>query len=338
MAVKTLSAKLLEKIGNTPLLELKSYSNMVKIFAKLEWYNAFGSIKDRPAYWMVKDAEKRDILKKNKSIIIEPTSGNTGIALAGIARLMGYDTEIVIPEKVSSETKFVLRSLGAKLYETSDDLCPRVGVGTDQSISLASAMARARPETYFMPNQYENDANFRSHYEGTGPEIWEQTGGKITHFIAGAGTGGTITGISTFLKEKNPKIRTVAVQPQKQHLIQGLRNYEESDMPPLFKKRQQTVDEWYTITNEESFREARNLYEKENLLVGPSSGCVMVATRKLAATLEEGVLVCIFADDGRKFRSLYENQGVFTPAEFDKALAQARMLNELPFELAASKS
>lgn len=333
MATKTLSAELLQKIGNTPLVELKSYSNSVKIYAKLEWCNPFGSLKDRTAYWMVKDAEKRNILKKNKSTIIEPTSGNTGIALAGIARLMGYNIEIVIPEKVSSETKQVLNSLGAKMYETTDDLCPRVGVGTDQSISLASAMARGRPDVYYMPNQYENDANFRAHYESTGPELWEQTSGRITHFVAGAGTGGTITGVATFLKEKNPSTRIVAVQPQKQHLIQGLRNYEESDMPPVFKRRQDVVDEWYTITNEESFETSRELFEKERLLVGPSSGCAMAAAKKVAAKLGSGTVVVLFADDGRKFRSLYTAQDVFTNEEFDRALKEAKMLEDLPFDL-----
>ncbi len=332
MASKMLSAKLLERIGNTPLIELKSYSNKVKIFAKLEWHNPFGSVKDRAAYWMVRDAERKGVLKKGKSIIIEPTSGNTGIALTGIAKLLGYEVEIVIPEKVSSETKMILKNLGANLYETSDDLCPRVGVGTDQSISLASAIARARPETYYMPNQYENEANFMAHYESTGPEIWAQTNGKVTHFITGAGTGGTITGVSTFLKEKNRNIKTIAVQPQKQHLIQGLRNYEESDMPPLFKKRQQVVDEWYTITNEESFKAAKDLFEKEKLLVGPSSGCAMAAALKVKNKLDEGVIVVIFADDGRKFRSLYASQGVFSASEFDRDLREAKMLSELPFD------
>ena len=331
MATKTLSTKLLERIGNTPLLELKTYSNRVRIFAKLEWSNPFGSVKDRAAYWMVKDAEKRGVLKKGKSIIVEPTSGNTGIALTGIAKLMGYSVEIVIPEKVSSETKMILANLGAKIHETSDDLCPRVGPGTDQSISLASAMARGKPDVYYMPNQYENEANFMAHYEGTGPEIWKQTDGEVTHFMTGGGTGGTVTGISTFLKEKNPKVKTIVVQPQKQHLIQGLRNFEESDMPPLFKKRKETVDEWYTITNEESFKASKELFEKEKLLVGPSSGCVMAAAKKVQSKLNEGLIVVMFADDGRKFRSLYTNQGVFSDGEFDKALREARMLTELPF-------
>jgi Cysteine synthase len=144
--------EIVQRIGNTPLYELSSYSNEnIKFYAKLEWYNPFGSVKDRAAYWMIKDAEKKGSLVKNKSIIIEPTSGNTGIALAGIASSMGYKVEIVIPEKVSEETKGILRNLGAVLHETSDDLCPRVGAGTDQSIALATAIAKPRSDVYYMP-------------------------------------------------------------------------------------------------------------------------------------------------------------------------------------------
>src|ERR671923_2809973 len=186
---------ILKSVRNTPLIELSSFSTEnVKFYAKLEWYNPFGSVKDRAAYWMIKDAEKKDRLKKDKSVIIEPTSGNTGIALAGIATSLGYRVEIVIPEKVSEETKNILRHLGATIHETSDDLCPRVGAGTDQSIALAKAISKPRPDIYYMPNQYENDANFLAHYQSTGPEIWKQTNGKITHFFSGCGTGGTITG------------------------------------------------------------------------------------------------------------------------------------------------
>ncbi len=327
-----LSIELLDKIGNTPLIELSSFStDDIKVYAKVEWYNPFGSIKDRPAYWMIRDAKRRGILDKDKSIIIEPTSGNTGIALAGIGRLLGYKIEIVIPEKVSNETKDILRSLGAHLYETPDDLCPRVGAGTDQSISLATAIAKARPTIYYMPNQYENDANFRAHYESTGPEIWNGINGKITHFVAGAGTGGTITGIGKYLKEKDQNIKIIAVQPQKNHLIQGLRNYEESSMPLLFNRRKEVVDEWYTISDKESFDMVRELYYKERLLVGPSTGCVMAAVNKLMRSIERGVIVAIFADDGRKFGTLYTNQGVFSRDEFDEALEKARLLNTLPF-------
>src|SRR5215218_10502096 len=229
---------ILKSVGNTPLVELKSFSTKnVKFYAKLEWFNPFGSVKDRAAYWMIKDAEKKGVLKKDKSIIIEPTSGNTGIALTGIASSLGYKVEIVIPEKVSEETKTILRQLGAILHETSDDLCPRVGAGTDQSIALAKAISKPRPDIYYMPNQYENDANFMAHYDTTGPELWYQTNGKITHFLTGCGTGGTITGTSVYLKEKNFNITVVAIQAQKNHLLQGLRNFEESSMPDLFKRR-----------------------------------------------------------------------------------------------------
>ena len=245
---------IVRQIGNTPLVELNSFStSSVKLFAKLEWFNPFGSVKDRAAYWMVKEAERKGLLKKDKSIIIEPTSGNTGIALTGISQALGYRVEIVIPDKVSDETKKILKRLGATVHETSDDLCPRVGAGTDQSISLAQAISKSRPDIYYMPNQYENDANYFAHYESTGPEIWKQTNGDVTHFLTGCGTGGTITGTATFLKEKNKNIRIIAIQAQKNHLLQGLRNFEESSMPELFLRREKIVDEWLTATNEESF-------------------------------------------------------------------------------------
>ena len=313
--------EILQRIGNTPLYELSSYSNEnIKFYAKLEWYNPFGSVKDRAAYWMVKDAEKKGLLVKNKSIIIEPTSGNTGIALTGIASSMGYKVEIVIPEKVSEETKKILRNLGASLHETSDDLCPRVGAGTDQSIALATAIAKPRSDIYYMPNQYENESNFLAHYESTGPEIWEQTNGKVTHFFTGCGTGGTITGTGTFLKEKNKNMKVVAIQAQQNHLLQGLRNFEESSMPNLFKRRETIVDQWMTATNQESFETVKDLLKKEGLFVGPSSGSVMSSMLKFSKEIDKGVIVGIFADDGRKFRSLYKEQNVLAESDYVSAL------------------
>lgn len=313
--------EILQRIGNTPLYELSSYSNEnIKFYAKLEWYNPFGSVKDRAAYWMVKDAEKKGLLVKNKSIIIEPTSGNTGIALTGIASSMGYKVEIVIPEKVSEETKKILRNLGASLHETSDDLCPRVGAGTDQSIALATAIAKPRSDIYYMPNQYENESNFLAHYESTGPEIWEQTNGKVTHFFTGCGTGGTITGTGTFLKEKNKNMKVIAIQAQQNHLLQGLRNFEESSMPDLFKRRETIVDQWMTATNQESFDAVKDLLKKEGLFVGPSSGSVMSSMLKFSKEIDKGVIVGIFADDGRKFRSLYKEQNVLSESDYVSAL------------------
>ncbi len=313
--------EIIQRIGNTPLIELSSYSSeKIKYYAKLEWYNPFGSVKDRAAYWMIKDAEKKGSLVKNKSIIIEPTSGNTGIALAGIASSMGYKVEIVIPEKVSAETKRILKNLGAILHETSDDLCPRVGAGTDQSIALATAIAKPRSDIYYMPNQYENESNFLAHYESTGPEIWEQTNGKVTHFFTGCGTGGTITGTGTFLKEKNKSIKVIAIQAQQNHLLQGLRNFEESSMPDLFKRREGIVDQWITATNQDSFRAVKDLLRKEGLFVGPSSGSVMSSMLKFSKEIDKGVIVGIFADDGRKFKSLYKEQNVLMESDYVSAM------------------
>lgn len=325
-----LDADTLDRIGNTPLVKLDSLSNnKVQYFAKLEGHNPFGSVKDRAAYWMIKDAEEKGKLKRNHTIIIEPTSGNTGIALTGIASLLGYEVEIVIPEKASEETKKIIAKLGAKLYETSDDLCPKVGAGTDQSIALATSIASSRPDKYYSPNQYANEANFMGHYKGTGPEIWKQTEGKVTHFFTGVGTGGTVTGISTFLKEQNPKLKTIGVQPQQNHLIQGLRNFEESAKPELFLRREKTVDDWITINNDTAFAAIKEIFAKEKMLVSPSSAAVYAGMKNYH--IDEGVVVGIFADDGRKFKSLYAQQKIFSEEEFDANLKQAKNLSKIAY-------
>lgn len=320
----------INQIGNTPLVQLDSLTkDNVKYFAKLEGHNPFGSVKDRAALWMIKDAEEKGILKKNHSIIIEPTSGNTGIALAGIAKLLGYGIEIVIPEKASNETKKIIESLGAKLYETSDDLCPKVGSGTDQSIALATSIASSRPETYYSPNQYANEANFMGHYKGTGPEIWKQTEGKVTHFFTGVGTGGTITGIGTYLKEKNPEIKIIGCQPQQNHLIQGWRNFEESAKPDLFLKRESVVDDWISVTNAEAFGIVKEVFEKDGLLISPSSAAVYASMKKYP--IDSGYVVGIFADDGRKFKSIYSQQKVMSEEEFEKDLKIAKHVSKIAY-------
>lgn len=321
----------LNRVGNTPLVKLDSLSSDNKeYFAKLEGHNPFGSVKDRAAYWMIKDGEERGILTKGKSIIIEPTSGNTGIALTGIANLLGYKVEIVIPEKASNETKEIIRNLGAKVFETSDDLCPKVGAGTDQSIALATSIASSRPDTYYSPNQYANEANFKGHYIGTGPEIWRQTDGKVTHFFTGVGTGGTITGIGAFLKEKNPDIKIIGCQPQQNHLIQGWRNFEESAKPDLFLKREDVVDDWVSADNKEAFSVVKEVFEKDQLLISPSSAAVYACMKKYP--VEEGsCVVGIFADDGRKFKSVYATQNVMTEEEFDNCIKTAKHMSELAY-------
>ena len=320
----------ISRVGNTPLVQLESLQNSTTSYwAKLEGHNPFGSVKDRAALYMIRDAEERGILKKNKSVIIEPTSGNTGIALVGIARILGYKVEIVIPEKASEETKQILRNLGAKMYETSDDLCPKVGVGTEQSIALATSIAASRPDTYYSPNQYSNDANFKGHYTATGPEIWKQTQGKITHFFTGVGTGGTITGIGTYLKEKNPDIRIIGCQPQLNHLIQGWRNFEESAKPDLFLRREGVVDDWVDVTNDEAFGVVQEIYKSDNLLVSPSSAAVYACMKKY--DISSGVVVGIFADDGRKFGSIYKEREIFTEKQFQQAVLDSSHMSKLAY-------
>jgi len=321
----------LNRVGNTPLVKLNSLShNGIEYFAKLEGHNPFGSVKDRAAYWMIKDGEEKGILKKGKSIIIEPTSGNTGIALTGIANLLGYKVEIVIPEKASNETKEIIRNLGAKVFETSDDLCPKVGAGTDQSIALATSIASSRPDTYYSPNQYANEANFMGHYKGTGPEIWKQTDGKVTHFFTGVGTGGTITGIGTFLKEKNPDVKIIGCQPQQNHLIQGWRNFEESAKPDLFLKRENVVDDWVSVDNAEAFSVVREVFAKDKLLISPSSAAVYACMKKYPIE-GNACVVGIFADDGRKFKSVYATQNIMSEEEFENSLKDAKYMSELAY-------
>jgi len=321
----------LKRVGNTPLVKLESLSNNKSTyFAKLEGHNPFGSVKDRAAYWMIKDGEEKGILTKGKSIIIEPTSGNTGIALTGIANLLGYKVEIVIPEKASNETKDIIRNLGAKVFETSDDLCPKVGAGTDQSIALATSIASSRPDTYYSPNQYANEANFKGHYVGTGPEIWKQTNGKVTHFFTGVGTGGTITGIGTFLKEKNPDVKIIGCQPQQNHLIQGWRNFEESAKPDLFLKRENVVDDWVSVDNKEAFSVVKEVFEKDGLLISPSSAAVYACMKKYSVG-DNACVVGIFADDGRKFKSVYVDQKIMSAEEFENYLKKAKYMSDLAY-------
>jgi len=317
--------ELLKRVGNTPQIPLSPPNNRVELYAKLEWFNPFGSIKDRAVLWMFKDAEKKGILRKGHIILIEPTSGNTGIAIAGIARALGYTAELVVPAKVSEETKALMRRLGASVLETEDDLCPRVGPDTDQCIALAKSIIKARPGKYVMLDQYSNEANFLAHYESTGPEIWGSLK-DLTHFVAGVGTGGTLTGVAAYLKKKNPNVKVIGVQPQKSHHIQGLRNLEESMMPELLRRRLDLIDEWIKITDNKAFEAVRFLAESEHLFVGPSSGAVYAAAQEVAGGLSKGKLVLIFADDGRKYWSLYNKFKVFTKEDFEYYLHNARYL------------
>ena len=196
----------------------------------------------------------------------------------------------------------------------------------------ATSIASSRPDTYYSPNQYANEANFKGHYVGTGPEIWKQTEGKVTHFFTGVGTGGTITGIGTFLKEKNPDIKIIGCQPQQNHLIQGWRNFEESAKPDLFLKRENVVDDWVSATNDEAFSVVTEVFNKDGLLISPSSAAVYACMKKYSIPdSDDACVVGIFADDGRKFKSVYVDQNILSEQEFDNAVAKAQYMSDLAY-------
>jgi len=321
--------KILERVGNTPLVKInKIFNKNQQVFGKIEWCNPTGSVKARPASWMINEGEKDGKLIRDKTTVIEPTSGNTGVALSFFAKSLGYNIELAVPERMSNETKEILKTNGAKLLETEDDLCPRVGPGTDQAIALAAALIKNHPEEYYSPNQYENDANFRSHYYGTGPEIWKQTNGNISAFISGIGTGGTITGVGTYLKEKNPEIKIIAVQPQKNHNIQGLRNLEESEKPELFKRRSNVIDEMITISDKESFDMIKKLADDENIFAGPSTGTVLAGLNKTKTKFNKGSIVLLFGDNATKYKSIYTKFNLYSEKEFEAVLKNSRDLCE----------
>ncbi len=303
--------------GKTPLAKLGSS----RVQAKVEWMNPSGSVKDRAAMWMVNEALESGLLDSGK-VVIEPSSGNMGIALASAAGRLGLRAEIVVPEKVSSETKAMLRGLRAAVIETADDLCPRVGKGADQCIALARSLQASKPELYFMPNQYENMANFRAHYFATGPEIWRDTHGRIDIFLAGVGTGGTITGVARHLKERKA-VRVIAVQPQANHKVQGLRNLTESSMPRVLEEGASLIDEWVTVTNDEAFEGVVELAAIHSMFAGPSSGAVYGALSKVQGLRGKRVVV-MFGDSGLKYRSVYRENGVFTDGQMGALLHSGR--------------
>ena len=325
-------------VGDTPLVPiLGSFSNQMKLFGKLEWCPSgrcdhLSSIKERAAYFMIRDAEERGILGKGDRIVVEATSGNTGIALARICRSKGYEIQIVVSSKASPEIKETLRSLGAKVIEPPPGpvSCSR---GTDDFIVLAQAMLKSNPERraeglreFFMPNQYENEANFLAHYRTTGPEIWRQTGGEVTHVFVGIGTGGTLSGIEHCLKEKNPGVKVYAVEREPRSKIQGIRNFSESEIPGLLARKidleeKRRKGEWVTVSDEEAFQAIRRLAVEDRIFAGLSSGATVAAALKVS-TKENGVGVAILGDSGYKYQSLYQGLSLFTKREMS-ALIQS---------------
>ncbi|WP_455464689.1 PLP-dependent cysteine synthase family protein [Candidatus Hodarchaeum mangrovi] len=290
-------------IGNTPLIELTYLSIFseladVRIFAKLEMMNLGGSVKDRPALFMIEAAESTGLLTEGKEII-EPSSGNTGIGLAWIGGLKGYQVCIIMPETASQERIDIIRGLGAR-----DILSPGIN-GTDGAIQRVKELVQKEPERFVLLDQFNNQANWYAHYEGTGREIWKQTNGTITHLIAGIGSGGTIMGTSRYLREKNPNIKVIGVQPAKDSFIPGLRNTDVAlIVPSIYQEKE--VDKIFYVTANEAQSMTKRLAREASLLVGPSSGAALVGISKYCLFNEDcikGNIVTIFPDSGVKYLS-----------------------------------
>ena len=283
-------------IGNTPLVALKKISPGpgINILGKLEGCNPGGSIKDRPACYMIQRAEKTGELTPGKTIL-EATSGNTGIALAMIGAAKGYPVKLVIPGCVSAERARILEAFGAEVVLTP------AGEGTDGAIRKAREIFRAEPDKYFMPDQFSNENNVLAHYETTAPEIVAQTNGDLDVVVAGLGTTGTIMGIARYLRERKPRVKIVGVEPVKGHTIQGLKNMEESIVPSIYDPA--LLDEKTTVNDDEAFTMARLLATREGVFVGMSSGAAVAGALKIARQMRSGTIVVILPDRGDRYLS-----------------------------------
>ena len=279
-------------VGNTPLLEIRhvrdGVARGVRIWAKLEGFNPGGSVKDRPALKMIEDGLAGGRLVAGKTIL-DSTSGNTGIALAMVGAALGYPVKLVMPGNVSLERKRVVAAFGAEVVY-SDPL-----EGSDGAIRLCRTLLAESPERYFKPDQYNNPANPQAHYETTGPEIWRQTQGAVTHFIAGIGTGGTIMGTGRYLKEQNPAVQVIAAEPEDAfHGLEGLKHMASSIVPGIYHEHE--LDLKLGISTEEAYAMVYRLGREEGLLVGQSCGAAHVAALQVARSLREGTVVVLFPD------------------------------------------
>jgi cysteine synthase len=293
---------ILETIGNTPLVRINHLNPnpQVTIYAKLEGLNPLGSVKERIALAMIEGAERDGVLTKEK-VIVESSSGNTGIGLAMVGAVKGYKVLITMSERASVERLRILKILGAEVVLTS------AAGGSDEAWDKADEIARNDPERYVRLNQYTNRYNPLVHYETTGEEIWRQTDGKIDVLVVGLGTTGTIMGAGQRLRGHNPRLRIVAVEPQPRHQQQGLRNMETSRIPPILDWR--LIDERLVVLDEDAFRMARRLCQEEGLFMGISAGTAMYAAAEVAKTLNEGTIVTVLPDRGEKYltTNLFDN-------------------------------
>jgi len=287
---------ILSVIGKTPLVELRHLNGNpnVNILAKLEGSNPSGSIKDRAAYYMIMKAEESGELTEGKTIL-EPTSGNTGIALAMIGASKGYRVTLTLPQCVSTERRNTLEAFGAEVVLTP------ASQGTDGAIQRAHEIISEEPEKYYMPNQFANQNNTLAHYETTGPEIFEQTGGELDAFVAGMGTTGTLMGSSRYLKEQSERIRVVGVEPTVGHTIQGLKNMSEAMVPEIYDASQ--LDEKIVIDDGTAFETARLLATHEGIFAGISSGAAVAGALQVAKQMDAGTIVTILPDRGDRYLS-----------------------------------
>jgi cysteine synthase B len=283
-------------IGSTPLVELRKLNPnpAVRLLVKLEGNNPGGSVKDRPAKFMIEGAEKRGDLTPDKTLL-EPTSGNTGIAFAMLGVASGYRVKLVMPACVSTERRAVLSAFGAELVLSPFD------EATDGAIRLAHRILEESPDEYYMPNQYSNPDNVRAHYETTGPEIYEQTDGEIDYFVAGMGTGGTLMGTGAFLRSRKKGIRIVGVEPKPGHKIQGLKSMKEAIVPPIY--REESLDERFIVDDEPAFQATRRLAVEEGIFVGMSSGAAVEAAIQLSRRISSGTIVALLPDRGDRYLS-----------------------------------
>jgi S-sulfo-L-cysteine synthase (O-acetyl-L-serine-dependent) len=283
----------------TPLLRLSRVAPPgMQLYLKLEWMNPFGSIKDRAAAHLIAGLAARGELEGRE--IVEASSGNTGIALAALASLAGIRLTVTIPDAVPEEKKILLRMLGAEVWETPDDLCP-VDHPKDGAIALARSIA-ASDDRFVMTDQYSNPDNVAAHYETTGPEIWSQTEGRVRVFVAGLGTGGTLTGVGRYLKEQDPTIRVIGVEPQPGHRLPGLKSLAESAEPVIFDRS--VVDEMIRVDDDPAYETTRRIYREEALTVGPSTGAIVHAALQAAGD-SAGMVVGVSPDSGLKYASYF---------------------------------